>query len=74
MLKMADADSTWGAPKIHGELLKLGIDISERTHLGLDKDTPMGRSVLHRASSSSKLVELPRLGGLHHHYEWSEAA
>ena len=29
--KMAMANSLWGAPRIHGELLKLGIEISERT-------------------------------------------
>ncbi len=29
--KMATANPYWGAPRIHGELLKLGIDISERT-------------------------------------------
>ena len=29
--KMADANPLWGAPRIHGELLKLGIAISERT-------------------------------------------
>ncbi len=29
--KMARANPLWGAPRIHGELLKLGIDISERT-------------------------------------------
>jgi len=28
---MANANSLWGAPRIHGELLKLGIEISERT-------------------------------------------
>jgi len=28
---MAVANSYWGAPRIHGELLKLGIVISERT-------------------------------------------
>jgi putative transposase len=28
---MADANLGWGAPRIHGELLKLGIEISERT-------------------------------------------
>jgi len=28
---MADANPTWGSPRIHGELLKLGIKISERT-------------------------------------------
>jgi len=29
--KMAEANPLWGAPRIHGELLKLGINISERT-------------------------------------------
>src|SRR5215813_10914161 len=31
--QMAKANPLWGAPRIHGELLKLGIDISERTML-----------------------------------------
>src|SRR5215475_1460225 len=29
--QMTQANPLWGAPRIHGELLKLGIDISERT-------------------------------------------
>jgi putative transposase len=29
--RMASANPLWGAPRIHGELLKLGIDVSERT-------------------------------------------
>jgi hypothetical protein len=28
---MAAENSGWGAPKIHGELLKLGFEVSERT-------------------------------------------
>src|SRR6476660_8030528 len=28
---MAAANVTWGAPRIHGELLKLGFEVSERT-------------------------------------------
>jgi putative transposase len=28
---MATANPLWGAPRIHAELLKLGIDVSERT-------------------------------------------
>ena len=28
---MAGSNPLWGAPRVHGELLKLGIDISERT-------------------------------------------
>ena len=29
MRRMSDANPLWGAPRIHGELLKLGIDISQ---------------------------------------------
>jgi len=29
--EMATANPLWGAPRIHGELLKLGIDVAERT-------------------------------------------
>jgi len=29
--KMAAANPLWGAPRIHGELLRLGIEVSERT-------------------------------------------
>jgi hypothetical protein len=29
--RMAHENPSWGAPRIHGELLKLGFDISERT-------------------------------------------
>ncbi|MCP4753152.1 MAG: helix-turn-helix domain-containing protein, partial [Proteobacteria bacterium] len=31
ILEMAMANPTWGAPRIHGELMKLGIEISQRT-------------------------------------------
>ncbi len=29
--RMAVANPLWGAPRIHGELLELGLDVSERT-------------------------------------------
>ena len=29
--RMAEENPGWGAPRIHGELLKLGLDVSERT-------------------------------------------
>jgi putative transposase len=29
--RMATANPLWGAPRIHGEILKLGIDVAERT-------------------------------------------
>ncbi len=41
---------------------------TDRSHLGLAKDAPDRRSV------TAKVVALPCLGGLHHRYEWREAA
>ena len=29
--KMVEENPTWGGPRVHGELLKLGFDLSERT-------------------------------------------
>ena len=31
ILRLAAANPLWGAPRIHGELLKLGINVAERT-------------------------------------------
>jgi putative transposase len=46
----------------------------DRTHLGLEKDPPMERAISNRKSPAIQIVELPRLGGLHHRYEWVKAA
>ena len=46
----------------------------DRTHLALGKETSTRRPVSMRTSPTSRLIELPRVGGLHHRYEWSEAA
>ena len=46
----------------------------DRCHLGLDKDTPNGRVVTPKPSPTAQVVALPRVGGLHHRYEWREAA
>lgn len=40
----------------------------DRTHLGLQKDTPYSRSVAVQ-TPSVKIVSWPRLGGLHHRYD-----
>ena len=45
----------------------------DRTHLGLDKDTPFGRPVQEKPEHG-KVVPFPRAGGLHHRYEWRKAA
>ena len=31
IFRMVDENPTWGSPRIHGELLMLGFDVSERT-------------------------------------------
>ena len=41
---------------------------SDRTHLGLQKDTPHSRANA-KPTSDSRVVSLPRLGGLHHRYD-----
>jgi hypothetical protein len=46
----------------------------DRTHLGLAKDTPLERPVTNRVLPSDVIVALPRVGGLHHRYQWEEAA
>ena len=46
----------------------------DRCHLGLDKDTPNRRAVTPRPLPSATVVALPRVGGLHHRYEWRDAA
>jgi transposase InsO family protein len=38
-----------------------------RTHLSLGKDAPQSRRIQPRAAG--KVVEIPEVGGLHHHYE-----
>jgi putative transposase len=40
----------------------------DRTHLGLGKDTPDGRVAASAPPNESKIISLPRLGGLHHRY------
>ena len=45
-----------------------------RSYLGLEKDTPRRRPIRRPADSTSKVVALPRLGGLHHRYAWRSAA
>jgi transposase InsO family protein len=47
---------------------------NDRTHYRLGKDTPSGRPAQPKPDESSKIIELPRVGGLHHRYEWRQAA
>jgi hypothetical protein len=41
----------------------------DRTHLGLRKETPAGRLRELNPGASSRVMALPRLGGLHHRYQ-----
>jgi putative transposase len=38
-----------------------------RPHLSLDKDAPLSRP--RHPSSAGRIVQIPEVGGLHHHYE-----
>jgi transposase InsO family protein len=40
----------------------------DRTHLGLNKETPECREAIEGAKTSRRVVSMPRLGGLHHRY------
>ena len=46
----------------------------DRTHLSLGKDPPCGRPVRAAPAQTAAVTALPRIGGLHHRYEWREAA
>ena len=41
----------------------------DRTHLGLDKQTPAGREVTKNPEVCGTVLSFPRLGGLHHRYD-----
>ena len=45
----------------------------DRTHLGLDKDTPLERAIEGKPARA-ELESLARVGGLHHRYVWKAAA
>ena len=46
----------------------------DRTHLGLEKETPGHRSREHPPHDLGGAIASPRLGGLHHRYTWNRAA
>jgi len=41
----------------------------DRTHLGLGKETPGGRTTTMSTPVNARVVSVPRLGGLHHRYD-----
>ena len=46
----------------------------DRCHYNLGKDSPEHRPVQKRPEDKAKVISLPRVGGLHHRYEWRQAA
>jgi hypothetical protein len=58
--------------RLLGEFLTYYHD--DRTHLSLGKDSPTQRAVSPRPSPTAAVVSLPRIGGVHHRYEWAAAA
>ena len=56
--KMAAANPLWGAPRIHGELLKLGIDVAERTVSRLMPKRPPEPSQTWRAFLANHVRDL----------------
>ena len=46
----------------------------DRTHYGLGKNTPVEHPIQPRPAEGGNLIEFPRVGGLHHRYEWRKAA
>jgi putative transposase len=47
---------------------------NDRTHLSLEKDSPDSQPIQLRPAGKCKIITLPRMGGLHHRYEWKKAA
>jgi len=45
----------------------------DRCHLALDKDAPQPREVKSRSTAAAGVVALPRVGGIHHRYDWSDS-
>jgi hypothetical protein len=46
----------------------------DRLHDSLAKDAPNRRVVEQRPGANAKVLAMARLGGLHHHYTWDQAA
>ncbi len=44
-------------------------DHEDRTHLGLEKETPEGRVAAIDTDVGCEVRSMPRLGGLHHRYD-----
>jgi hypothetical protein len=62
--RMSTENRLWGAPRIHGELLKLGIAVSERTVSRYLPDRTKGRSQTWRTFLANHFGALGQLSGV----------
>lgn len=46
----------------------------DRVHDALNQETPTGRVLERRPNDAARVVGMPRVGGLHHRYQWQMAA
>ena len=53
--------------RLMGEYVRYYHD--DRTHLALEKGTPAGREAVKSVEAGSRVISMPRLGGLHHRYD-----
>ena len=52
----------------------VAYDHDDRAHLGLAKGTPSMRKAVAKPIGDTEVVAYPRIGGLHHRYDWRETA
>ena len=52
----------------------VAYDHADRTHLGVGKSTPSLRAATSKPNSDAEIVDDPRIGSLHHCYEWRQDA
>lgn len=72
--ELLDQVIVWDEDHLH-RLLREYVEYynRQRVHTRL-RDAPRGRAVEFRPSSRAQVIGLPRVGGLHHRYSWSDAA
>jgi hypothetical protein len=56
IFRMVAENPTWGASRIHGELLKLGFDVSERTVSRWVQRAPKNLNPLNGGRHSSRII------------------
>ena len=85
LIRRMARENLWRAPTIHKELVRLGFSVSQRTvarYMPRLPPSPISRQswrtflLNHRDAIAAMdlFVVRPSLGGLHHRYEWREAA